>query len=66
MLEQANQELERKVAARTADLSEAVAGLQRRSPNASAPNRPLRAAQDRTGPGRQAGRARPDGDRYHP
>lgn len=46
MLEQANQELERKVAARTADLSEAVAGLQREVAERQRAEQTLRAAQD--------------------
>jgi len=46
MLEQANQELERNVAARTADLSEAVAGLQREVAERQRAEQTLRAAQD--------------------
>lgn len=46
MLEQANQELERKVEARTADLSEAVAGLQREVAERQRAEQTLRAAQD--------------------
>jgi two-component system C4-dicarboxylate transport sensor histidine kinase DctB len=46
MLEQANQELERNVAARTADLSEAVTGLQREVAERQRAEQTLRAAQD--------------------
>jgi C4-dicarboxylate-specific signal transduction histidine kinase len=46
MLEKANQELERNVAARTADLSEAVAGLQREVAERQRAEQTLRAAQD--------------------
>ncbi len=46
MLEQANQELERKVEARTADLSEAVTGLQREVAERQRAEQTLRAAQD--------------------
>jgi len=46
MLERANLELERNVAARTADLSEAVAGLQREVAERQRAEQTLRAAQD--------------------
>lgn len=46
MLERANQELERNVAARTADLSEAVTGLQREVAERQRAEQTLRAAQD--------------------
>jgi len=46
MLERANQELERNVAARTADLSEAVTGLQREVAERQRGEQILRAAQD--------------------
>lgn len=46
MLEQANQELERKVEARTADLSDAVTGLQREVAERQRAEQTLRAAQD--------------------
>lgn len=46
MLERANQELERKVEARTADLSEAVTGLQREVAERQRAEQTLRAAQD--------------------
>lgn len=46
MLERANEELERKVAARTADLSEAVTGLQREVAERQRAEQTLRAAQD--------------------